>query len=358
MKYFILAGEASGSQYGADLAQALFIKDAAAEIHGVGGEEMKTAGVSLLFGLDRLAFMGFVEVAKHMFTIRRNFKEIKKHLIDFKPDIVILIDYPGFNLRMAKWCKLQGFKVVYYISPQIWAWKENRVETIKKYVDCVLCILPFEQSFYEKHHYNNAYFVGHPLLEHQPTRQEHSFSDSLTYTALLPGSRKQEIVKLMPHFVELARRLPHQQFRIAALKRFENVYANYKHFPQNLQLIVDDFEFVVKYATHAVVCSGTATLQTALWNIPQVVVYKTSYLNYQIGKRLAKVNFISLPNLIMNKEIVKELLQKDCTTDTILQELNKIEMSFDFSNYAELKQKLGEPGVAERVADKVLQLVH
>ncbi len=356
MKYFILAGEPSGDEYAANLANAIRMKDTHAEIVGVGGKYMQNAGIELLFGLDRLAFMGFVEVAKHLFTIRRNFKEIKSYLLQYKPDVVILVDYPGFNLRMAKWCKLIGFKVVYYISPKIWAWKESRVEVIKKYVDKMLCIFPFELDFYKKHGYTNALYVGNPLIKKGlELKDEYQTNNAI---ALLPGSRKQEIKRLMPVFIELAQLCSDKQFIIAAMSRLKDEYQAFIPLPQNMQLVFDNTENVLNTAALAVVCSGTATLQTALLNIPQVVVYRTSFINYQIGKRLAKVNYISLPNLIINREIIKELLQQDCTAANILTEIKKIEAGFNFEAYAQLRNILQTGNAAENAATEILKTIN
>ncbi len=356
MKYFILAGEPSGDEYAANLANAIRQKDAHALFMGVGGKHMQNVSIPLLFGLDRLAFMGFVEVAKHLFTIRKNFKEIKNCLLQYKPDVVILVDYPGFNLRMAKWCKQNGFKVVYYISPKIWAWKESRVEVIKKYVDKMLCIFPFEIDFYKKHGYTNAVYVGNPLVRNElALKDEYRTNDTI---ALLPGSRKQEIKRLMPVFIELAQLLSEKKFNIAAMSRLKDEYQSFFPLPQNMQLVFDNTEYVLNTVAVAVVCSGTATLQTALQNIPQVVVYRTSFINYQIGKRLAKVNYISLPNLILNREIITELLQQDCSATNILTAIKKIEAGFNFEAYAQLRNILQTGNAAEKAATEILKTLN
>ncbi len=360
MKYYIIAGEASGDLHGGSLVKELYKLDKSALFNGVGGDSMRSSKVDILFGLERLAFMGFYEVLRNIRTIRNNFLEIKKNILLIKPDVIILIDYPGFNLRMAKWCKGKGFKVVYYISPQIWAWKESRVEIIKKYVDLMLCILPFEKFFYEKNNYKNAYFVGHPLLDvvefnPHPERSEESVESNKTSIALLPGSRQQEIKLLLPLMIEIANNFPNEQFIITGILRLKELYPT--ALPRNVSIVFDITYEVLQNVKAAVVCSGTATLETALFNVPQVVVYKTSWLNYQIGKRLAKVNFISLPNLIANENIVDELLQHDCTTERISVELNKLLNSPTHQFYNSLINKIGDKGASEKAAKLILQSI-
>lgn len=349
MKYFILAGEASGDLHAGNLVKEIHKNDETPIFKGIGGEHMQHSGVEILFGLDRLAFMGFYEVLKNLRIIRKNFKEVKQAILTFQPDIVILIDNPGFNLRMAKWCKDHGFKVVYYIAPQIWAWHESRVEIIKQNVDLVLCILPFEVAFYTKHNYNKAHFVGHPLLDIDSIT---SSQNSKLNIALLPGSRKQEITKLLPIYLEVARQFPNEQFVIAGISRLKHLY-NYE-LPKNITIHWNVMSEVLKQAKAAIVCSGTATLETALQNVPQVVCYKTSWLNYQIGKRLAKVDFISLPNLIANQKIVTELIQNDCTVESIQTELNKLLHVSATDFYKPLMEKIGEKGASEKAA----KLIH
>lgn len=355
MNYFIIAGEASGDLHASNLVKEIIKLDKSAVFKGVGGEHMQKVSVDILFGLDRLAFMGFYEVLKNLRTINRNFNEVKKAILASKPDVIILIDYPGFNLRMAKWCKHHGFKVVYYIAPQIWAWNEKRVEIIKKNVDLVLCILPFEVAFYTKHNYSNAHFVGHPLLDCQQSMDNSQLlieNDLKNNIALLPGSRKQEITKLLPVYLEVAKQYPNEQFKIAGISRLKHLY-NYE-LPQNVIIKWNSVNEILQQAKAAVVCSGTASLETALRNVPQVVCYKTSWLNYQIGKRLAKVDFISLPNLIANKKIVTELIQHDCTVETIKTELDKLLNTSNPHFYEALFEKIGEKGASEKAARLII----
>ena len=357
MKYYIIAGEASGDLHGSNLVRQLSLLDDQAVFKGVGGEKLRNANVDILFGLERLAFMGFYEVLKNIRTIRRNFKEVKNNILQFQPDIVILIDYPGFNLRMAKWCKQNGFRVAYYISPKIWAWNVSRVEIIKKNVDLVLCILPFEESFYQKHNYIKAYYVGNPLLDvihsHSGQGEESVQKNTKDIIALLPGSRKQELKTLIPLMLETANKFPNERFIITGISRLSELYPAV--YPQNVSIVFDKTYEVLENAKAAVVCSGTATLETAILNVPQVVIYKTSWLNYQIGRRLAKVNFISLPNLIANKKIAEELIQHDCNAEKISKELHTLLSTPTEKFYDSLVEKIGEKGATGRAAKLIIQ---
>ncbi len=351
MKYFIIAGEASGDLHASNLVKEINKLDENALFKGVGGDFLKNAGVDIIIDLDRLAFMGFYEVLKNIITIQQNFKIVKQHILAFKPDVIILIDYPGFNLRMAKWCKKQGLKVVYYIAPQIWAWNEKRIDIIKKYVDLVLCILPFEVAFYTKHNYTNAHFVGHPLLDCQHSIDNSQLlieNDLKNNIAILPGSRKQEITKLLPVYYEVAKQLPQEKFIVAGISRLKHLYDI--DLPQNVSIYWDNLNEVLQLAKAAIVCSGTATLETTFFKVPQIVCYKTSWLNYQIGKRLAKVNYISLPNLIANEKIVTELIQQDCTAVSIKNELINILETKNLNVYSNIFQKIGNSGASKKAA--------
>ena len=348
MNYYIIAGEVSGDMHGSQLVEQLSLLDKNAVFKGVGGEHLQNANVELVFSLDRMAFMGFYEVLKNLFTIRKNFKEIKQSISFFKPDVVLLIDYPGFNLRMAKWCKNQGYKVVYYISPKLWAWNEKRVHKIKNYVDLMLCILPFEEDFYRKHQYYNAHYVGHPLLDRVSLLAAEENEMEKPVIALLPGSRQQEIKSLLPVLLQTASAFPDEKFIISGMTKMKKQYPD--SLPSNISIVFDDMYSILKRAKAAVVCSGTATLETALFNVPQVVIYKTSSVNYEIGKRLATVKYISLPNLIVNDKLVEELIQKDCHADAIIMQLNKMLKSDTNDFYKSLNNKLGEKGVAKRAA--------
>ena len=357
MKYFIIAGEPSGDLHGSLLVKEISKLDEQAIFKGVGGEKMQQSNVELLFGLDSLAFMGFWEVIKNLFTILLNFYKIKKSILHFQPDVVILIDYPGFNLRMAKWCKKKGFKVAYYISPTIWAWHESRVEIIKKCVDLMLCISSFEPDFYQKHQYQHAHYVGHPLLDiiDINTNKLQSSTANKKHIALLPGSRKQEISNLLPIMLDVANNFPNEKFVIAGLSRLTNFYID--SIPQNVSFHFDATYETLQLAKAALVCSGTATLETALFNIPQVVMYKTSWLNYQIGKRLAKVQFISLPNLIANQKLVDEWIQDDCTTTNCKTSLEHCLNVSGNNFYSSLFEKMEKREASQNAASLIFNLI-
>jgi lipid-A-disaccharide synthase len=323
MRYYIIAGEASGDLHGSNLIKQLHLLDAAANINCWGGDKMQAAGATLVKHYSQLAFMGFVEVIKNLPAILRNINFCKQDVNAFKPDVLILIDYPGFNLRIAKWAKQQGIKVVYYISPQVWAWKENRVKGIKQYVDKMLVILPFEKKFYKKWHYEVEY-VGHPLIEVIDSfKQQNATLEKVNTVALLPGSRQQEILKKLPIMLQVASHFPNYNFVVAKAPGlpedfYNNLLAPYK----NVGWVANKTYELLMQSKAALVTSGTATLETALFAVPEIVCYKGSSISYQIAKKLIKIKYISLVNLIMDKEVVKELIQHELTVDNIKTELN------------------------------------
>lgn len=323
MKYFVLAGEASGDVQAALLCQAIHDHDASAEIVGWGGEAMEAKGVKIVKHYRELAFMGFVEVVKHLPNIFQNFKTCKKQIVDFKPDGVILVDYPGFNLRMATWIAKQNIPVYYYISPQLWAWHTSRVHKIKKAVRRMFVILPFEKEFYKNFGMDVTY-IGHPLAVEisQLPAKENISKDSI---ALLPGSRKHEVDKLLPVMVEVASRMPNEKFIIAGVSHLPfDLYKNLVGSVANITLEMDAMRSVLQKCNAAIVTSGTATLETALMGVPEVVVYKGSPVSYQIAKRLIKVKYISLVNLIADKKLVPELIQQECNPENVLSHLQRI----------------------------------
>ena len=358
MKYYIIAGEASGDLHGSNLIKELCKIDSNASVRCWGGDKMEAAGATLVKHYRDLAFMGFVEVAKNLPTIFRNLAACKKDILAFKPDALILIDYPGFNLRIAAWARKQGLKIIYYISPQVWAWKENRVKAIKRDVDKMLVILPFERSFYKKWDFEVEY-VGHPLVEviddfkkghPYGTRNREQGTDKII--ALLPGSRKQEILIKLPIMLEVARRFPGYKFVVAkapglTTEFYDGLLKPYK----NVSSVVNKTYELLNGATAALVTSGTATLETALFAVPEIICYKGNNISYQIAKRLIKIKFIGLVNLIMDKEVVKELIQDDLTADKISIELKKLledptRQATLRKDYASLKNLLSEGGHA------------
>ena len=345
MKYYIIAGEASGDLHGSNLIHELKKKDTAADIRCWGGDKMQAAGATLVKHYKELAFMGFIEVVKNLGTIFKNLKFCKEDILHYKPTALILIDYPGFNLRIAKWAKEQGIKVIYYISPQVWAWKENRVKLIKECVDKMLVILPFEKEFYKNWNYEVEY-VGHPLVEvvdsfrssanslELETATENSKLKTQNIIALLPGSRQQEILKKLPIMLEVAKHFPAYQFVVAKAPGLEeNFYAGLLAPYNNVSSVVNKTYELLMQSKAALVTSGTATLETALFGVPEVICYKGSSFSYQIAKRLIKIKFIGLVNLIMNKEVVKELIQGELTVEKLQHELNEL-----LNNHVKQKQ--------------------
>ena len=357
MKYYIISGEASGDLHGSNLIKELKKKDAAANIRCWGGDMMEAAGATLVKHYKELAFMGFLEVIKNLGTILKNIKFCKADILQYQPTALILIDYPGFNLRIAKWAKEQGIPVIYYISPQVWAWKENRVKLIKECVDKMLVILPFEKEFYKKWNYEVEY-VGHPLVEvveeflnkEQGTRNIEQGSKNTI--ALLPGSRQQEILKKLPIMLELAKHFPDYEFVVAKAPGLDDSFyaallAPYK----NVSSVVNKTYQLLVQSKAALVTSGTATLETALFGVPEVICYKGSAVSYQIAKRLIKIKFIGLVNLIMDKEVVKELIQDELTVKNLKHELslllNDEEKQQQLkTDYALLKNLLSKGGSA------------
>ena len=329
MKYYIIAGEASGDLHGSNLMLALQKKDPKAVIRCWGGDLMVAAGGTLVKHYRKLAFMGFAEVIKNLPAILNNFKLCKTDIADFKPDVLILIDYPGFNLRMAQWAKKQKLKVIYYISPQVWAWKENRVKTIRACVDKMLVILPFEKSFYEKWHYEVEY-VGHPLVKVVDDFQQRQLPPLTEWKgkkiiALLPGSRQQEIRIKLPLMLSVCSLFPDYQFVIAKAPGLDDsFYAEWTTTLPNVSTISNQTYLLLSHATAALVTSGTATLETALFGVPQIICYKGNALSYAIAKRIVNIRFIGLANLIMDKEVVKEMIQDQLTSENLKTELTKI----------------------------------
>lgn len=366
MKYYLIAGEASGDLHGSNLIKELRRKDPAADIRAWGGDGMQAAGATLVKHYRDLAFMGFVEVLMNLRTILRNLSFCKEDILAFAPDVLVLIDYPGFNLRVAEWAKEQSIKVVYYISPQVWAWKESRVKKIRATVDKMLVILPFEQEWYRSRWNYDVTFVGHPLMQvvqeflatHKPEAEYLK-----PVIALLPGSRRQEVAVKLPVMLQAAKEFPDYQFVVAkAASLDESFYQELlKDYPGVLSVRNETYALLAQ-ATAALVTSGTATLETALFGVPQVVCYKGSNISYQIAKRLVKINYISLVNLIMDKPVVTELIQGDCNPANVQRELQRI--LFDEAkkaqvqdDYYALKQLLQQGGNAsEKAAAAVLQV--
>jgi lipid-A-disaccharide synthase len=360
MKYYLVAGEASGDLHGANLMKALKATDPDAVFRFWGGDLMLAEGGTLVKHYAQMAFMGFVEVVANLRTIFRNLSLCKNDIKAWNPDVLILIDFPGFNLKIAEYAKSQGLPVCYYISPKVWAWNQKRVLKIKKIVDHLFCILPFEVNFYQQWGMKVDY-VGNPLLDavaafkaDESFLATHQLRDK-KIVALLPGSRKQEISRLLPDMLATVPRFPQYQFVIAGAPSFDEAF--YRQYTEgaSVPVIFGATYDILNHAEAAVVASGTATLETALFDVPQVVVYKGNALSVAIARLLVKIRFISLVNLIMDRGVVKELIQEDCNPDKITEELKLLlednsYRSAMLRNYDELDQKMGEAGASARTA--------
>lgn len=376
-KVYVIAGEASGDLHGSNLLKHLFQNaqslNQELNVRFWGGDKMAdVVGYAPVKHYKELAFMGFLEVLMNIRVILKNISFCKQDIIEFKPDVLVLIDYPGFNLRIAKWAKSQGIKVLYYISPTVWAWKEKRVYTIKEVVDKMYCILPFEKPFYEKFNYDVEY-LGHPLLDAVeqyeatkiPTNQfllEQKLSEK-PIIAVLPGSRKQEIRKKLPIMLKALESFNGYQIVIAGAPSMEETF--YKEVIGNYpaRIVFGKTYDLLSASEAAVVTSGTATLETALLNIPEVVCYITSAVSYHIAKRLVNIKYISLVNLILDREVVRELIQQDCTVENIRNEVELIlkdgsNRSKMLNDYETLRKELGGGGASEAIAKNMFEFIH
>lgn len=361
MKYYIITGERSADLHGSNLIRALKRNDVNAHIRFWGGDLMVQAGGELVVHYQSLSLMGFWEVLKHLFKMIRFMKFCQKDLIAFQPDVLILMDFAGFNLRVAKFAKKKGLRVFYYISPKIWAWKASRVKTIKKYVDKMFVILPFEKDFYQKHNYQ-VDFVGNPLVEivkhfrPNPNFLENNQLDGRPIIAVLPGSRKQEVRLILEIMLSLCEKFSNYQFVIAGVDNVERDQYLMTQDKENLKVVFNQTYDLLFKAQAAVVTSGTATLETALFDIPQVVCYKTSFLTYWIGKSFLKVDHISLVNLIAGKKVVTELIQRDLNSVALTKELEQIidnspKRNDMLKNYQEIKEILGDYNTADYLSE-------
>lgn len=366
MKYYIIAGEASGDLHASNLIREIIELDEQAKIRFWGGELMEAQGGTLVKHYRELAFMGFIEVIFNLSTILKNIKFCKQDIESFQPDALIFIDYPGFNMRIAKWAKLKGISTHYYISPQIWAWKENRIKAIKRDVDAMYVILPFEKEFYENKHQFPVHFVGHPLIDAIGNRylvNPRSFKENLKLDdrpiiALLPGSRKQEIKVMLEVMLEVVNDFPDYQFVIAgAPNQDEDFYRKFIK-QENVHLLLNKTYDLLSVSYAALVTSGTATLETALYKVPEVVCYKGSRISYEIAKRVIKLKYISLVNLILNKEVVTELIQTKFNKVNLKEELTKIlnepKRAAMFLEYYDLEKKLGGKGASKKTAQLIV----
>ncbi len=364
MKYYIIAGEASGDLYGSNLVKELKLKDSKADIRAWGGDLMKNQGVDIVKHYKDHNYMGFLEVIRNLGTILKNISFCKQDIKAFNPDALILIDFPGFNMRIAKYFYQYSFPVLYYIAPQVWAWKENRVEAIKKYVDKLYVILPFEKDFLKKHGVESNY-MGHPLLEHilnfkdkesvskSKFVEKHGLEVVKPIISLLPGSRKQEIEKKLPVMLRAVSSYSKEfNIVIAGMENFKNLYREITS-NSNAKVICKDTYNLLNNSSIALVTSGTATLETAFFNVPQIVCYKTSWLSYVIAKSLVKIKYISLVNLIMDKEVVKELIQNDLSPFKLTKELNNLNNALTLNKMKDAYQVLITKCQGENVSKNI-----
>jgi lipid-A-disaccharide synthase len=362
MRYYLIAGEASGDLHGSGLIKEIRKSDPSAIFRCWGGDLMSQAGGTIVRHYRDLAFMGFIEVVTNLGAIYHNLRFCKQDILTFNPDAVILIDYPGFNLRIAEFAHEKRLKVVYYISPQVWAWKKSRLFTIKRNVDRMFVILPFEKEFYGKYGFD-VEFVGHPLLDvidqdrNEPGRQDFITRNRLSgrpVIALLPGSRKQEISRMLPIMASIMPEFRDYEFVIATAPSVDPEFCRAHVGPANIPLVTGQTYDLLRNAHAALVTSGTATLETALFKVPEVVCYKGSFISFLIAKRLVDVKFISLVNLVMDREVVKELVQDSFNSENLAKELHNIldesARTAMLGDFNELRDKLGGPGAAHRTA--------
>jgi lipid-A-disaccharide synthase len=369
MKYYLIAGEASGDLHGSLLMKELKRTDADAQFRFWGGDLMKQEGGELVRHYRDLAFMGFVEVLGNLRTILRNINDCKKDIQEFQPDVIIYIDYPGFNFRIMKWARINGYLNHYYISPQIWAWKENRIKSIKRDVDEMYVILPFEKEFYEQKHQFPVHFVGHPLIDaisHRESVDHKKFLknyqlDDRPIIALLPGSRKQEIRKMLAVMLEMVEQFTDYQFIIAGAPGQEKEFYDTFLKKYDVHVIMNKTYDLLSLSHAALVTSGTATLETALFKVPQVVCYKGSKISYHIAKRIVKLDYISLVNLIMDRAVVTELIQNTFNSRTLKRELNQIlsagQRNKIYADYYDLEKKLGGMGASAKTAELIYKSI-
>ena len=365
MRYYVIAGEASGDLHGSNLIKALHKKDKEADVRCWGGDKMEAAGATVVKHYKDLAFMGFVEVVANLSTILKNISFCKQDIQQYQPDVLVLIDYPGFNLRIAEWAKKQGIKIVYYISPQVWAWKENRVKKIKRDVDKMLVILPFEVDFYKNKWQFDVSYVGHPLTEVIENEHENVPVNKLSdkpIIALLPGSRKQEISVKLPIMLKMVEKFPDYQFVVAQAPSQPDSFYQDLIGDKNVLIANNQTYNLLKQAKAALVTSGTATLETALFGVPEVVCYKGNPVSFWLATKLVDVKYISLVNLIMDKEVIKELIQDEFNEVMLEAELKKILEDQDYidslkADYKELWHKLGDYKTSELAAEEVMSLL-
>tara|TARA_B100000963_G_scaffold343078_1_gene344551 strand:+ start:21258 stop:22340 length:1083 start_codon:yes stop_codon:yes gene_type:complete len=357
MKYYIIAGEASGDLHGSKLIQEIKKNDPESNFRLWGGDLMSKSGSKVVKNLEELSFMGFYEIIINIFTVFKNLSFCKKDIKLFNPDKIIFIDYPGHNLRIAKWAKKQGFKTYYYISPQVWAWKESRVNILKKYIDELYVILPFEKDFFEKKHNYKVHYFGNPVMNNIDEfihTNKIKIESKKPIISILPGSRKQEIKKILGDILKVIKKFPNYRFIIAGVSHIDKEFYEKILNGNNTEVIFNKTYKLLNSSSFSIVASGTATLETALFNVPQIVCYKTNFINYFLAKFIVKIKFISLVNIIMGREVVKELIQNDVNPKKIEMELsNLLNNNKIKDDYKELRNIIGENNTAKKIVSHI-----
>ena len=357
MKYYIIAGEASGDLHGSKLIQEIKKNDPESNFRLWGGDLMSKSGGKVVKNLDELSFMGFYEILINIFTVFKNLSFCKKDIKLFNPDKIIFIDYPGHNLRIAKWAKKQGFKTYYYIGPQVWAWKESRVNTLKKYVDELYVILPFEKEFFEKKYKYKVHYFVNPVMNNVDEfirTNKSKIQSKKPIISILPGSRKQEVKKILSDILKVIKKFPNYRFIIAGVSHIDKEFYEKILNGNNTEIIFNKTYKLLNSSSFSIVASGTATLETALFNVPQIVCYKTNFINYFLAKFIVKIKFISLVNIIMGREVVKELIQNDVNPKKIEMELsNLLNNSKIKDDYKELRNIIGENNTAKKIVSHI-----
>ena len=358
MRLYIITGQPSGDLHASNLVRSLNKLEDNISVRGWGGERLLSEGIEVAKHISSISYMGILDVIKNLSSIKRNLEFCKNDILDFSPDAIILVDYPGFNLKIAEFAKKQGIKVFYYISPKVWAWNKSRVTKIKKYIDHLIVIFPFEVEFYKQYGIKANYF-GNPLLDEiEKDINSFSFKSEKPIIALLPGSRKQEIDAILPEMLSIVNDFADFQFVISAVNTFNKEY--YESFiNDDIPIIFDNTYSILKKADYALVTSGTATLEAALFKVPQIVCYKTNWLTYMIGKILVKLEYISLVNILMNRNIVRELIQSELRSFNIKKELNNLMINKEEirKEYSQLIDLLGEKGSSKRVAQFIIDTI-
>ena len=355
MKIYMIIGEHSGDVYGANLAKELFLQNNQIKIRAFGGDKMKEEGVVIAKHIHDLSFMGFTEVFKNIVSVSNNLNYCKKDIIKFNPQVLVLIDFPGFNLRIAKFAKQKGIKIVYYISPKVWAWNKSRIFKIKKYVDELIVIFPFEVEFYKNFNIKTHYF-GNPLYECLNPKLP-KITRNKKIISFLPGSRKQEVKRNLRTMLKIVPLYPEYQFIIASTKDMSKLCKEIIGETKNIEILVDQTHSILKSSLISIVTSGTATLEAAIFKIPQIVCYKTDSFTYLLAKLFLNLRWISLVNILMNREVVKELIQSEMNIDNLKKEIDLILLSNNkrmLSDYQKLDKLLESDNVSKKIANFII----